>query len=64
LGAGSERTVRGEKEVVIRAGNSGGVDFRFNGRKLDSDAKYGEIRTVTFGPGGIVSSVPPATSAP
>ncbi len=64
LSAGSERTVHGEKEVVIRAGNSGGVDFRFNGRKLDSDAKYGEIRTVTFGPGGIVSSVPPATSTP
>ena len=57
LMAGSERTVRGQKEVVVKAGNAGGVDFRFNGKKLDTGAKYGEVKIVTFGSGGIVPSL-------
>jgi len=57
--AGSERTVHAQKEVVIRAGNAGGIDFRFNGKKLDTGAKYGEVKILTFAPGGLVSSVPP-----
>jgi cytoskeleton protein RodZ len=63
LTAGSERTVRGHKEVVVKAGNAGGLDFRFNGKKLDTGAKYGEVKMVTFGPGGMVTSTtaPPST---
>lgn len=64
LAAGAERTVRGQKEVVIKAGNAGGVDFQFNGKKVDLQADYGEVRTVTFGPGGMSRNPPPPTPQP
>lgn len=62
LAAGTERTARGRQEVVVKAGNAGGVDFEFNGKKVDVTGEYGEVKTVTFGPGGMsrnVSVAPP-----
>jgi cytoskeleton protein RodZ len=64
LAAGAERTVRGRKEIVVKAGNAGGVDFQFNGKKVDLQADYGEVRTVTFGPGGMSRNAPPPTPQP
>jgi cytoskeleton protein RodZ len=64
LPAGSERVVRGRKEITVRTGNAGGVDFRFNGKKVDIGGDYGEVKTVTFGPRGILSSAPPPPSTP
>jgi cytoskeleton protein RodZ len=64
LPAGSERTVQGRKEIIIRTGNAGGVDFRFNGKKFDTGGDYGEVKTVTFGPGGILPNAPLPTSTP
>jgi cytoskeleton protein RodZ len=62
--AGAERTVRGHKEITVKAGNAGGVDFRFNGQKLDVGGESGEVKTVTFGPHGIVPNAPAPPSAP
>jgi cytoskeleton protein RodZ len=56
--AGSERTVRGRKEIIVKAGNAGGVDFRFNGKKLATGGDFGEVKTVTFGPGGMLPNAP------
>lgn len=64
LAAGSERSVEGRKEVSVRAGNSGGIDFRFNGKKVDTGGTSGEVKIVTFGPGGMLSSVPSPPSTP
>ena len=64
LAAGSERSVQGRKEIIVRAGNSGGIDFRFNGKKLDTAGTPGEVKTVTFGPGGMLSSAPSPPSTP
>ena len=64
LSAGSERTVRGRKEIIVKAGNAGGVDFRFNGQKLDIGGEFGEVKTVTFGPRGILPNAPAPPSAP
>jgi|CZLA01.1.fsa_nt_gi cytoskeleton protein RodZ len=63
LPAGSERAIRGRKEVTVKAGNAGGVDFRFNGKKLDFGGEFGEVKIVTFGPRGMlpVAPSPPAT---
>jgi cytoskeleton protein RodZ len=58
LAAGSDRTVLGRKEVIVRVGNAGGVDVLFNGKKLDSGGGTGEVKTVTFGPGGVVPNAP------
>jgi cytoskeleton protein RodZ len=62
LPAGSERAIRGRKEVVVRLGNAGGVDLRFNGKKVSSGGDFGEVKTITFGPAGILptSAAPPA----
>ena len=64
LPAGSERVVRGRKEITVRTGNSGAVDFRFNEKKVDIGGDYGEVKTVTFGPHGILPSAPPPPSTP
>ncbi len=64
LAAGSERTVRGRKEVIVKAGNAGGVDFQFNGTRVDLQAEYGEVKTVTFGPAGLSRNAPPPAPQP
>lgn len=63
LQAGSERAIRGRKLVVVKAGNAGGLDFRLNGKKLDVGGEFGEVKTVTIGPAGLLpnASIPPAT---
>ena len=64
LPAGSERVVRGRKEITVRTGNAGGVDFRFNEKKVDVGGDYGEVKIVTFGPRGILPNAPPPPSTP
>ncbi|MFY9558685.1 MAG: RodZ domain-containing protein [Terriglobales bacterium] len=60
---GYQRAVHGRKEVVIRAGNTGALDFVFNGKKLDPQGDYGEVKTLTFGSGGLRPNppIPPVT---
>jgi cytoskeleton protein RodZ len=62
--AGSERTVSGRKQITVKAGNAGDLDFRFNGTKLDVGAKSGEVKTVNFGPSGLLplTTASPATT--
>ena len=64
LPAGTERVVQGRKEITVRTGNAGAVDFQFNGKKVGTGGDYGEVKTVTFGPGGILPNAPPPTSTP
>jgi len=60
LSAGDQHAALGRKEVIVRTGNVGGINLRFNGKKLDPQGELGQVRTITFGPSGIVSN----TSAP
>ena len=48
LSAPAQKSVRAEKEIVIKAGNVGALDFEFNGKKLPSQGDYGEVKTLTF----------------
>jgi cytoskeleton protein RodZ len=64
LPAGSERVVRGRKEITVKVGSAGAVDFRFNGKKVDTGGEYGEVKTVAFGPRGILPTTPPPPSTP
>jgi cytoskeleton protein RodZ len=64
LTAGSERSFHGRKEIVVKAGNAGALDFRLNGRKLEPGGDYGEVKTVTFGPDGILANTSPPPSTP
>jgi cytoskeletal protein RodZ len=52
--AGTERTIHGSKQVVVKAGNAGAIEFQFNGQKFPAPGEYGEVKTVTFGPNGII----------
>jgi cytoskeleton protein RodZ len=54
LPAGSERQVRGHQQIVVKTGNAGGVDFQFNGKKVIAAGEYGEVKTITFGPRGLM----------
>jgi cytoskeleton protein RodZ len=64
LEAGSTRAIRGRKEIIVKVGNAGGVDFHFNGKKLDTGGEFGEVKTITFGPEGIVPNAPVPPSTP
>ena len=48
LVAEDQRAVHAQKEVIIKAGNTGALDFVFNGKKLNSQGDYGEVKTLTF----------------
>ncbi len=61
LVAGDQRTYRVGKELVVHAGNVGGITFLFNGKKLDRQGESGQVRTLAFGPAGLL---PGAASAP
>lgn len=58
LSAGDQRAIRGRKEVIVKAGNAGGIDLRFNGKELNRQGDSGQVRTITFGPGGITPNSP------
>jgi cytoskeletal protein RodZ len=58
LAAGDERTVKAQKKITVKTGNSGGVNFLFNGKKVETGGEYGVVKTITFGPHGI-SPAPP-----
>jgi cytoskeleton protein RodZ len=60
LAGGSERSIHGRKKVTVKVGNAGGVELSFNGKKLDTGGEYGEVKTVTLGPRGVIPA--PATS--
>jgi cytoskeleton protein RodZ len=64
LASGSERAMRGRKEIIVKVGNAGGVDLRFNGKKLDTGGDFGEVKTITIGPRGLVPSAPTPASTP
>jgi cytoskeleton protein RodZ len=50
----TQHAVHAQREVVIRAGNTGALDFIFNGKKLNSQGDYGEVKTLTFGASGLL----------
>ncbi len=64
LAPGTDRVVRGRREVTVKAGNAGAVDLQFEGKKLAVGGDYGEVKTVTFGPRGMLPSAPPSQSTP
>jgi len=60
LEAGSERTFHAHRDVSVKAGNAGALDFELDGRKLDVGGDFGEVKSVTIGHAGLI----PAPSSP
>jgi cytoskeleton protein RodZ len=64
LAAPAQKSVRADKEIVVKAGNIGALDFEFNGRKLPTQGDYGEVKTLTFDAHGLQPAAPkPETPA-
>jgi len=49
----NQRAIHAQKEVVIKTGNTGALDFIFNGKKLNPQGDYGEVKTLTFSSNGL-----------
>jgi cytoskeleton protein RodZ len=64
LQPGTERTVRARKEVTVKAGNAGAIDLLLNGKHLDMGGNFGEVKTVTIGPAGLVPTASPTPANP
>jgi cytoskeleton protein RodZ len=61
LVAPAQRLVHAQQAITIRAGNVGALDFAFNGKKLPTQGDTGEVKTLSFGAGGLQ---PPAPKPP
>ncbi len=59
--AGTDKTVQADKDILLKAGNVGGLSFVWNGAKLASQGEEGEVITLDFDAAG-VRKVPPPTS--
>ena len=58
-----ETSVRATGEIVVRAGNSAGIVFELNGKRVGTQGAEGEVRTYVFDSAG-VHEVPSTESAP
>jgi hypothetical protein len=50
LEAGARETLSGTREIVVRAGDAGALDWTVNGRNVGAFGKAGEVRTVKITP--------------
>ena len=57
-------SVRATQEIVVHAGNAGGLVFMLNGKTLPREGELGEPRTFLFDASGLHVIVPPSTTAP
>ena len=64
LEPGSERTFRAHKDVAVKAGNAGGLDFQLDGKKLDVGGEFGEVKSVTIGHAGLIPNPSPPLTNP
>jgi cytoskeletal protein RodZ len=58
LAAPGEKSIPARDQIVIKAGNIGGLDFTFNGKSLPKQGVDGEVKTLTFRPDGLQPAAP------
>ena len=59
----TQRTIHADKEIMVKAGNVGALDFEFNGKKLPPQGDFEEVKTLVFNANGLQPS-PPKVEAP
>jgi Domain of unknown function (DUF4115) len=64
ISAGAEKSVHAAREIVVKAGNIGALDFEFNGQKLPGQGGAGEVKTLTFDAVGVHASTSATDSSP
>jgi cytoskeleton protein RodZ len=60
LSPGTDKTIQGRKEIAVKVGNAGGVELSFNGTKIKFGGDSGEVKSITFGPAGVLPDSPTA----
>ena len=60
--APAQKVLEARREVVVKAGSVGALDFFFNGKRLPVQGEYGKVKTLTFHPDGL-QPPPPRPSA-
>ncbi len=58
------KSVRATQEIVVRAGNAGGLVFVLNGKTLPKQGEASEVRTFTFDSQGMHVIIPPPSPTP
>lgn len=58
LVAPARKLIAAQRHLMVRAGNVGALDFRFNGVQLPAQGDYDEAKTLSFGPNGLDRSAP------
>ncbi len=53
LPAQGEKSVQARQEIVVRAGNAGGLDVWFNGAQLPAQGETDQVKTMTFHVNGL-----------
>ncbi len=53
LAAPAEKSVEARNQIVIKTGNVGALDISFNGKKLASQGRVNQVKTLTFDPNGL-----------
>lgn len=64
LVAPTRKLIAAQRHLVIRAGNVGALDFRFNGIQLPAQGDYDEAKTLSFSPNGLESGTPAPNPTP
>ncbi len=63
--APAHTSVRATQEIVVRAGNAGGISFLLNAKEIPSQGNEGEVRTYIFDSSGMkISAAQAPTTAP
>jgi cytoskeletal protein RodZ len=60
----TQRMVDARNELIIKAGNVGGLDFWFNGQKLPTQGDQAQVKTLTFDSTGLVTTATPIQPVP
>ena len=64
LEPGSERVFHAHRDVSIKVGNAGALDFQLDGKKLEVGGAYGEVKSVTIGHDGLIPNPSPPPTGP
>jgi len=59
----SEKNVQASRTIQVKAGNIGGIDFEFNGKRLPPQGDYDEVKTLIFDANGVRAALKPEAPA-
>jgi cytoskeleton protein RodZ len=56
--SGQQQSIPADRQIIIKAGNVGGLVFVLNGKRLPSQGDYGEVKTLLFDSNGVRVATP------